>query len=144
MEEIGELLKDARTTMGLTTQEVAADLKLTETEIINIETGQQDNLKDIHNLKEIVSEYAKYLGLETEEIEDMFNEFVFTYTSKIPLAEIAEASAEIEKENESLKKVVSPYTKQKKQQFPFFRVFIGVVIMLLIIALYFFLQELFF
>ncbi|MDD2490115.1 MAG: helix-turn-helix domain-containing protein [Bacilli bacterium] len=143
MKEIGEQLRQAREAMGITITEVAEDLKLNEEQLKNIEDANRDELKDILNIKEIVSEYAKYLGLEQEAIEDKFNEFVFTYTSKIPLDEIAKASAEKEKEEQETKKIVSPYTKKKPKRFPLMRVLICIVLILLIMIIYFFLLEVF-
>ena len=141
MNEIGSLLKETRETMGLTVKEVATDLELDETQIVNIESANQEELEDILNLREIITEYAKYLGLENETITDLFNEFVFSYTSKIPLAEIAKASAEKEKEEASFKKVVSPYTLEKKAGLPVVKLLVMMIVIIIIIIIYFVMQE---
>ena len=70
--------------------------------------------KDIFLLKDNIYSYSKYLGLEPEKIIDQFNEYLFEYTSKIPLDDIEKAMNEQQKENVVEDKVVSPYTTVTK------------------------------
>ena len=43
------------------------------------------------DLKDYIEKYAKYLGLDKDEIIDSFNTFMFERTSKIPMDKIEEA-----------------------------------------------------
>jgi len=111
LKEIGELLKETRTQNGVTIDEAAEDLNYKVSQIESIENGDFKNFKDIFLLKCIISDYAKYLGLNSEEIIDEFNEYVFESTSKIPIDDIERAS---KKKEEA--KIASPYTKQEKEK----------------------------
>ena len=65
------------------------------------------DFKDKFLLKTIISDYAKYLGFDSEEIIDEFNTFVFESTSKIPIDEIAKASKAPKDTDDQ---IASPYT----------------------------------
>lgn len=112
MKEIGERLKETRESIGISIEEVSEDLKLEQEQIINIENGNVDAFKDIFNLKYFIRDYAKYLGLDKEEIVDDFNEYLFDYTSKLSLEDI--------KKEVSLKdegpRIQSPYTLESKDE----------------------------
>ena len=78
-------------------------------------------------LKYFIRDYAKYLGLDGEKLVDEFNEFLFDFTSKIPISEIEKA-----KQNNEIKKdIVSPYTSNKsnnkKQKIIIISIIIAVV-----------------
>ena len=88
VKEIGEKLKEARESMGISIEEAAEDLKLRPSQLKNIEEGNRDAFKDIFYLKYFIRDYSKYLGLNYEEIVEDFNEFVFDYTSKISIEDI--------------------------------------------------------
>ena len=75
MKEIGEELKQARESSGLTTDEVASDLNLRVSQIENIEQGNMKAFKDVYYLKCFVRDYAKYLGLDEEKIMDAKQHF---------------------------------------------------------------------
>lgn len=62
MKEIGEKLKEARESIGVSIEEVAEDLKLRPTQIENIEAGNSEAFKDIFSLKYFIRDYAKYFG----------------------------------------------------------------------------------
>ena len=47
MVEIGEKLKEARESMGITVEEAAQDLKIRPAQIESIEEGDKDAFKDI-------------------------------------------------------------------------------------------------
>ena len=51
MKEIGERLREARESIGISIDEVSEDLKLDQEQIINVENGNVDAFKDIFNLK---------------------------------------------------------------------------------------------
>lgn len=133
MKEIGLKLKARREENGVTAEEAAEDLKLRPSQIIDIEEGNIKNFKDVFYLKYFIRDYAKYLGLDAEAIVDEFNEFLFDYTSKIPIKDIEEAKNS--KKNEK-KKVVSPYTLVDKRKFsiPKYVIIIMVVFGLLLIG----------
>ena len=73
------------------------------------------SILDIFFLKELIKKYATYLNVNEEELMEDFNDFVFDYTSKIPVEEIEQKVKEIEKleEKETRKRISSPYTRKK-------------------------------
>lgn len=113
MKEIGEKLKEARENMGISMDEVAGDLNVNIKQIENIESGNMEAFKDIFYLKYFIRDYAKYLGLNKEDLVDEFNEYLFDYTSKLSLDEIKKAQKE-EKKDKLEKKIKSPYTVERK------------------------------
>lgn len=88
MNEIGEELQYARESSGVSLNEASKDLGIKVEILENIEDGRTGAFKDIFELKEYISSYAKYLGLDEQELIDEFNEYMFEYTSKIPIKEI--------------------------------------------------------
>ena len=88
--------------------------------------------QDVFYLKYFIRDYAKYLGLDSEKLVDEFNEFLFDYTSKIPIQEIEKAKQEKKK---PVKKIVSPYTITKKRKFEIPPYVIYILIGLLIIII---------
>ena len=114
MLEIGELLKNARESSGVSIEEAASDIQLKSVILENIESGNIGCFKDIAELKGYLTSYAKYLGLDAQDVLDKFNEYMFEYTSRIPLKEIEKKVAQLNKEKD-VDKVVSPYTKPGKK-----------------------------
>ncbi len=111
MKEIGEFLKSARMNNGVSIEEAADDLNFSVTQIENIEDGNIRAFKDVYQLRDLVKEYGKYLGVETDGLVDEFNDFMFEHTSKISLDDIVEArKLANQKDEEEKTKVVSPYT----------------------------------
>lgn len=135
MKGIGEKLKEARESIGVSVEEVAEDLKVRASQIENIEAGNSDAFKDVFNLKYLIRDYSKYLGLNKEDLVDEFNEYLFDVTSRISLNDIKKAK----KERGQAKRVKSPYTIDKKK-FPVLKIviFFSIVILvsLIIILLY--------
>ena len=113
MKDIAEKLKKAREATGISIEEAAEDLNYKVSQLEEIEIGNYKNFKDKFLLKTLISDYAKYLGLEVEEIIDEFNDFVFESTSKIPLDDIAKASKQKEKRKDD--KIASPYTATEEK-----------------------------
>ena len=116
MKDIGESFRIARETIGISKDEIIKDLNITESQLANLEDGNANAFKDVFFLKDIIKKYSKYLNLDEDEIIDKFNDFIFGYTSRIPVDEILEQTREInilERQNEE-KKVVSPYTIKRK------------------------------
>jgi cytoskeletal protein RodZ len=130
MKELGEKFREAREKTGISLDEAAVDLGYKVSQLEEIENGNYKDFKDKFLLKTIISDYAKYLGFDPEEIIDEFNDFVFESTSKIPLDDIAKASKIKEKEEDV--KIASPYTAtEEKNKIPK-SVFIILFILLLI------------
>ncbi|MBR1377403.1 MAG: helix-turn-helix domain-containing protein [Bacilli bacterium] len=113
MKEIGEKLRAAREEIGISLEEAGTDLKIDEEQLNNLENGNTDSFKDIINVKYLIRDYAKYLGLNKEDLVDDFNEYLFDYTSKISLEDIKEAKSKKEKETP---KVKSPYTTMNEKK----------------------------
>lgn len=132
MKNIGTKLKDKREENGLSIEEVAEDLKMRPSQIISIEEGRTEDFKDVFYLKYFIRDYAKYLGLDGEKLLDEFNEYLFDFTSKIPVDLIANAK----KEKNDDEKVVSPYTKESNGKMKISKWFIiaGVLILFVIIG----------
>ena len=109
MEVIGEKLKASREEKGLSLNEVSEDLNIDMKELEELESGNRDAFSDIFVLKKYIYDYAKYLGLDYEQLIEDFNEFVFECTSKIPTDVIERISKQKEKEEEK-EEAKSPYT----------------------------------
>lgn len=114
MKDIGLKLKDKREENGLSIEEVADDLKVTSGDIENLEEGIRDYFKDIDVIKKLIGDYSKYLGFDSNEMIDEFNEYLFDQTSRISLEDIEKAK-ELKEEKEK-DKVSSPYTIEKKEK----------------------------
>ena len=106
---------------------MANDLKLKPNQVESIEIGDKESFKDVSDIKNIIMEYSKYLGLDGEELVDEFNEYMFDCTSKISVGSIKEA--------ENREKVVSsPYTvKKSNKKLYIFGAFCVLVIIFVII-----------
>ena len=107
MKDIGAKLKEARESIDISIEEAANDLKVTNSQIENIEAGNLEAFQDIFYLKYFIRDYAKYLGLKYDDLVDEFNEYLFDYTSKISLDEIEAAKKEELNKDD---KIRSPYT----------------------------------
>ena len=134
MKEIGLRLKLKREENGVSLEEAASDLNMRVSQLENIENGKKDEFKDVFSLKYFIRDYAKYLGLDGEEVLDDFNEYLFEQTSKISLEEIEEAKREKEEREKDLK-ILSPYTKTTKDKKRFL-IIIGVSLVLILIILF--------
>lgn len=141
MKELGEYLKNTREVNGVGIEEASSDIEIPEYELESIEIGNIKAFKDTLALKEKIRKYAKYLGLDPQQVIDDFNDFMFEHTSKISLEDIREAEQKYKKEND--KKVTSPYTKvypPKKNLKPLIMtaiVFLGVIVICLLFLLIF-------
>ena len=114
MNEIGEELQSARESSGVSLSEASNDLNIKVEILENIEDGRVGAFKDIFELKEYITEYAKYLGLDDKALIDEFNEYMFEYTSKIPVKEIEKTITKMAKEDKH-EEIASPYTKTSKR-----------------------------
>lgn len=136
MKELGAYLKETRINNGVDIEEAAADNNLSTSQLENIESGNVRAFKDVYKLKEYIRNYSKYLGLDSTEVADEFNDFLFEHTSKISLEDILEAKKKIEEKEEN--KIKSPYTKeykQKKDYRQFIYILGGVILIAIIVYL---------
>ena len=133
---IGNSLKEAREKTGVSLEEASLDIQIKSVILENIEEGNIGSFKDIFELKEYLCAYAKYLGLDENKILDEFNEYMFEYTSKIPLKDIEKKVMEQNKEKE-VDSVVSPYTKPMKKYPAKYYIVLYTVLILLAIAIIF-------
>ena len=122
---------------GLTLDEVSKDLEIPVLSLEQIEDGNIGSFKDIFLLKDYLESYAKYLGIDYEDVIDEFNEYMFEKTSKIPMEEIEKAVKEKEKEESESNRIASPYTKaapiKSNKQFIFMLILITVLVIIAII-----------
>lgn len=132
MNEIGEELASARELSGVSLEEASNDLNIKVEMLENIEDGRAGAFKDVYELKDYISIYAKYLGLDEKKIIDEFNDYMFEYTSKIPIKEI-EKTIELKLREEKTEEISSPYTKSTKKYKTRVYVLIYIVIFLLVI-----------
>lgn len=133
MNEIGELLKSTREAAGINLEEASGDLEIKPLILDNIEAGNIGCFKDIFVLKDYIYNYAKYLGLNPDKIIDNFNEYLFEYTSKIPMEDIEKAMEEQQKEETNEMKIVSPYTTTIKKETNKFMIIIYIALAILIL-----------
>lgn len=110
--EISEVLKSTREASGLSLEEVSKDLNIDTIKLTQVEEGNIGAFKDLFELKKILSDYSKYLGLNPTEVMDEFNEYMFEKTSKLQIKKIEEAVKEDLKEESQNKEIASPYTRQ--------------------------------
>ena len=136
MKEIGELFKEKRESIGITEQEAAKDLDITIPQLENLEDGNVNAFKDLVFLKELIKNYAVYLNVDEDEVMENFNDFVFDFTSKIPVEEIEQKVKEIEKENdkETRKRISSPYTRKKVRKAKLKPVYIMSIITIILVS----------
>ena len=122
---------------GLTLDEVSKDLEIPVLSLEQMEDGNIGAFKDIFVLKDYLESYAKYLGIDYEDVIDEFNEYMFEKTSKIPMEEIEKAVKEKEKEESESNRIASPYTKaapiKSNKQFIFMLILITVLVIIAII-----------
>ena len=115
MKDIGNIFKEKREEIGVKLEEAASDLDITVAQLENLEDGNINAFKDIFFLKELIKKYATYLNVDGEKMIEEFNDFVFDFTSRIPVDEIEQKVKEIEiiNEKETRKRISSPYTRKK-------------------------------
>ena len=70
MNEIGQNLKEARESSGVSLEEASKDLDIKPLILENIEEGNIGCFKDIFVLKDYIKNYAKYLGFDDNKVID--------------------------------------------------------------------------
>ena len=136
MKEIGETFLEKREEIGITKEEVASDLKVDPLLIENLESGNHKVFKDNLELKEVITNYAKYLGLDEEELLDDLNDFLFETTSKISIEDVKDRLKEEERKKENEKKIKTPYTLEVKQKKHYTGLVIGILILIILVVFY--------
>lgn len=140
MKIIGETLREAREQIGVSIEEASEDLKIRPSQLQEIENGDFKSFKDVFYLKNFIKEYSKYLGLDYVAIMDEFNEFLFDYTSKIPMDKIEEAIKTAEKDKKD--EITSPYTNiVKSKNTPMLIIGVFVIIGILVLFIIYFLAQ---
>jgi len=137
MKEIGSCFKDKREEIGIKLEEVSKDLGVTIPQLENLEEGNINAFKDIFFLKDLVKKYSVYLNIDEDKILEKFNDFVFDFTSKIPIDEIEAKVKEIEKEEEIItrKKISSPYTAKKVMKAKLKPIYLYIIITIILVTL---------
>ncbi len=130
LDSIGSTLREERTKAGVSIEEASSDLDIKQEFLLNIEDGKIGCFKNILELKTYITNYAKYLGLDSTKLIDNFNEYMFEYTSKIPIKEI---ERQAQKEAGKTNKVASPYTRKTRKYSTKYYYAIYIVIFLLVI-----------
>ena len=128
VKELGEEFRFLRKSNGVSKEEASSDLGITTKELECLENGNFKVFKDVYELKKVILNYAKYLGLPEEQIVDTFNDFLFEKTSKISKDDIVE----IKKKEDVEEKVSSPYTKIAKTRYDFAPIVLLVVLLVFI------------
>lgn len=139
MKEIGEKLKKAREQMGVSIEEVAEDLKIRPSQIENIESGNSKAFGEIFYLKYFIRDYAKYLGLNKDDLIDEFNEYLFDYTSKLSLEDIKSAKR---KDKKTKRVIKSPYTIERKSHRSIIPFLVYVIVVILVVSIIYFVSTL--
>lgn len=140
MENIGIKLKEKREENGVSVEEAAEDLKIRPNQIKALEEGKKEEFKDVLYLKEFIKDYAKYLGLDADLLVDEFNEYLFDYTSKIPVDIIEKAKSAKQEEKKTF---TSPYTTNKTNKSSKVKNIVLVIIIIILVFLsYFFINKL--
>ena len=141
MKDIGEAFREKREEIGVSKEEASTDLGISIAQLDNLEDGNANAFKDVFFLKELIKKYAKYLNLDENELLSEYNEFMFNYTSRIPVAEIEKKVSEIkrEEEKEASKKISSPYTKvispEKKKAKTMVYIVIGIIVVAILLTI---------
>lgn len=145
MKDIGSQFEEKRREIGIKLEEAASDLEITVAQLENLEDGNVNAFKDIFFLKELIKKYAIYLNLDDNKIMEEFNDFVFDFTSKIPVEEIEEKVKEIvtQNEKETRKKISSPYTRKKVRKAKLRPVYLFTLVTVLLVSITFILLNVF-
>lgn len=131
MDSIGSLLRQTRESSGVSITEASDDLSIDVNFLLNIEEGKIGCFQDIFALKDYIINYAKYLGIDSDKLIDEFNEYMFEYTSKIPVKQI-EKKAQAEAREET-GRIASPYTRKARKYSRNYYITVYLVIILLVI-----------
>lgn len=135
MKYIGEQFKEKREEIGISIAEVSNDLKVDAVVIENLEDGNDKVFKDILELKDMVSLYAKYLDLDEDKLLDELNDYLFEKTSKISIDDINNSFVKMEAEE---KKISTPYTADLKNKKSSNTLLIIIILLVFILLVFYF------
>lgn len=135
MKYIGEQFKEKREEIGISIAEVSNDLKVDAVVIENLEDGNDKVFKDILELKDMVSLYAKYLDLDEDKLLDELNDYLFEKTSKISIDDINNSFVKMQTEE---KKISTPYTVDLKNKKNNYTLLIIIVLLVFILLVFYF------
>lgn len=141
MKDIGDRFKEKREEIGISMEEAAEDLGITMAQLDNLEDGNANAFKDIYFLKELVSKYAKYLNIDEDSVMEEYNDFIFNFTSRIPVKEI-EAKMKEQKQSDfeeiKSKKINSPYTRKKavKKKLNIIYLYLAIVLIIAVLLVF--------
>ena len=133
----GSTFKNTRESSGVSLEEASKDTNIPVIELEQIEASAFGSFTNIYDLKMKILEYAKYLGLDLNEVLDAFNEYMFDYTSRIRLAAIEKEMQEKDKEEriDEETRISSPYTKSYPVERTLPYIIGGVAIVVLVIVI---------
>ncbi len=135
MKYIGEQFREKREEIGISIAEVSNDLKVDAVVIENLEDGNDKVFKDILELKDMVSLYAKYLDLDEDKLLDELNDYLFEKTSKISIDDINNSFVKMQTEE---KKISTPYTADLKNKKNNYTLLIIIVLLVFILLVFYF------
>ena len=135
MKYIGEQFREKREEIGISIAEVSNDLKVDAVVIENLEDGNDKVFKDILELKDMVSLYAKYLDLDEDKLLDELNDYLFEKTSKISIDDINNSFVKMQAEE---KKISTPYTADLKNKKNNYTLLIIIVLLVFILLVFYF------
>ena len=138
MKEIGIQFKEKRKQIGISVDEVSSDLNIDAVLIDNLEDGNNKVFKDVLELKEIVGNYAKYLGLDSDKLLDELNDYLFEKTSKISIEDI---KMSMNKTKPLEKKIRSPYTIEIKPKNDWLLVVAIILIIVIVLVMFYFILK---
>lgn len=139
MNEIAASFKNARVDAGISLEEASNDTEIPLSALEQIEEGAIGSFKDIFKLKEYLIVYAKYLGQDSTSIIDKFNEYMFEYTSKIPVEDLEKAiqqkeQKEIEETIEIGVPAITPYLKPSEDKSQS-KLIMAIIVTILLVAI---------
>lgn len=111
MKELGLIFKNKREENSISIEEASHDLNVDSDLIENLEIGNTKIFKDIIFFKRLVNDYAKYLSLDKDKINEQLNDYLFEHTSKISLDDIERAKNKVDSN-----RIYSPYTNPIKEK----------------------------
>lgn len=143
MKEIGEEFREKREEIGITILEVSSDLKKDPLLIENLESGNHKVFKDVLELKDMISLYAKYLGLDDQKLLDDLDDFLFEKTSKISIEDIKERLKEEQEKKKDEKKIRTPYTLEMEKKKSLTLIIILLLVLIILVIFYVVLKQFF-
>ena len=99
--------------------------------------------KDVLELKDMISLYAKYLGLDDQKLLDDLDDFLFEKTSKISSEDIKERLKEEQEKKKDEKKIRTPYTLEMEKKKSLTLIIILLLVLIILVIFYVVLKQFF-